>query len=341
MKNRVGLYLPFGGFVVLLGLYTGYWFYAKSRIQSELAAWMDSQVAAGYSIEQDLVRVSGFPYRFAVEINALAIDAPAADGDWSAEIETITAHAMPFNLAHWIIQFDGTSRLNTVSDTNCTYEWVSDKTLLSIRANRRGVTQSVGAEIENLSITTIEGEQAQLESIERVVFNAMLDDDDHMRARMSLSGMTAEETRLDPRMIQAFGTRIDTVDLDIAVSAWSALAQQGDVLDWHRSNGSIRIENASLGWGPAQLSGTGDLAVDARALPEGRISVRITDPEALAEALVNGGIVAEGNPEEALRLATMMAPRSPEGVSLPLRIQAGAVYFGPVRLGTLVDEEAR
>jgi hypothetical protein len=64
--------------------------------------------------------------------------------------------------------------------------------------------------------------------------------------------------------------------------------------------------------------------------------LRVTDPDTLAEALVEAGLIPEQN-REALRVAAMMAPRGPEGVSLPFRIRDGGVYLGPARLGGLED----
>ena len=96
----------------------------------------------------------------------------------------------------------------------------------------------------------------------------------------------------------------------------------------------MQIVQAELEWGPAQLSGEGDLTLDRQARPDGRISLRIADPDALTEALIEGEVIAAAN-GEALRLATMLAPRSSDGVSLPFTLRDGAIYLGPVRLGSL------
>ena len=53
-------------------------------------------------------------------------------------------------------------------------------------------------------------------------------------------------------------------------------------------------------------------------------------------ALVGAGLIPQEN-EEALRLAAMMAPRGPEGVSLGFRLRDGGVYLGPVRIGRLAE----
>ena len=114
----------------------------------------------------------------------------------------------------------------------------------------------------------------------------------------------------------------------------AALARGANAFAWRDSGGALRIVESELEWGPAHITGTGDFTIDSRARPDGRLSLRITDPDALADALVEAGIVPAEN-QDALRLAAMMAPRGPDGVSLPLRIHEGGIYLGPVRLGSL------
>jgi hypothetical protein len=139
---------------------------------------------------------------------------------------------------------------------------------------------------------------------------------------------------LEADVARTFGETASMARIDLEVTQWETLARGANALAWRDAGGALRIAESELEWGPAHLTGSGDFTIDDLARPDGRLSLRITDPDRLADALVESGVVAREN-EQALRLAAMLAPRGPDGVSLPFRIHDGGIYLGPVRLGAI------
>lgn len=336
MKIRASYMFVIVGVISLLLLYTGYWFYARSVIEQEVAAWIEDQEAAGYEIDYADLRIVGFPYRFQISASSPDIRAPEMDGGWHARWQTLNANALPYDFSHWIVQLEGPMLIETDRAATSVLELTADGARISLVSNEDGETVRVGAELDQLVVNALSGPAPDLQSVDMLRLTGQVEEGDLLRMRLEASGLGVSSDALEPQISQAFGDHADLARLDITVTQWSALAREGDAAAWSRSEGQVQIARAELEWGPAHVTGVGDFTLDRQARPDGRLSLSIADPDALADALVRGGLIPEEN-EQALRLATMLAPRSEDGVSLPFRIREGGIYLGPVRLGDLED----
>ena len=331
MRAQLKFILPIAGIVLLLGAYSGYWFYAAGRVGEEMRAWILDKEEAGYEIEYSDLRVSGFPYRFQIQLSEPHFRAPPSDGGWDARLAGVKANALPYDFSHWIVSFEGP----LVLDSGDVLEINASSARMSRKSGRDGRTQRIGAEIRDLTMRAISGEPPAIEAIDALVLSGVVGEDDSLRVRMEASGLRARPANPDePGLTRAFGESGQLARTELIFTEWSALARDGNAAVWSQAGGRMQIVQAELEWGPAQVSGEGDLTLDRQARPDGRISLRIADPDALTDALIEGEVIAAAN-GEALRLATMLAPRSSEGVSLPFTLRDGAVYLGPVRLGSI------
>ena len=332
MRAHMKFILPVAGIVALLVIYSIYWFYAAGKVDEAVGAWIEEKQALGYEIAYTDLRVRGYPYRFQVEAEGIEISAPASDGGWSGQLTQMQANALPYDFSHWIVSFGGPMRIRSDREI----ELNASAARLSIQTNENGDTVRIGAEIEALHAQAITGEPVKVEYIDRFVLGGSVEPTDSLRVRVQADGVRISDTAASADITRAFGAEGDTLRADFEVTQWAALAREGDAGVWRNAGGALQIHEAALAWGPAQLSGQGELVLDAEAQPDGRLSMRIADPDSLALALVNAGLIPQEN-EEALRLAAMMAPRGPEGVSLPFRLRDGSVYLGPIRIGRLAE----
>ncbi|WP_417467220.1 DUF2125 domain-containing protein [Maricaulis sp.] len=327
---------PALGVLAVLVLYTAYWLHAKSTIEREVGVWIARQESAGYAIEQDRLRITGFPYRFQVEVTAPQFQAPQSDGGWTARLDMLKAHALFYDFRHWIIEFDGPLWLDYDAGTPTSLEIDASLALVSLVSNSVGETVRIGAEFDDLLIETRSGEAPGIEAVGKLLFSGLVAEDNTLRIRLEATGLSISEDAVSPEVGRTFGRGADLARMDLTVTEWATLASDADAGAWSRAGGQLQIAESALEWGPAHLSGVGEFTLDRMAQPDGRLSLHITDPDALADALVQAQLVPAEN-EQALRLAAMMAPRGPDGVALPFRLRDGGVYLGPVRLGDLDD----
>lgn len=328
--------LPVIGVFALFALYTAYWLHAKSTIEDQVGVWIARQESAGYVIEQDRLRVTGFPYRFQVELTAPRVHAPQSDGAWFARLDMLKAHALFYDFKHWIVEFDGPLWLEYGNAPATTLQLDAELALVSLVSNSVGETIRIGAEFDGFTVTAVSGDAPDVESIDRLLLSGLVTEDDTLRVRFEATGVSTSPSAFTPDVRRAFGNTAELARMDLSVTHWATLANDADAGAWSRAGGQLEIAESALEWGPAHLSGVGEFTLDQTTQPDGRLSLRITDPDALADALVQSKLVPAEN-EQALRLAAMMAPRGPEGVALPFRVRDGGVYLGPVRLGDIAN----
>ncbi len=336
MTDRLRFILPFGGILLVFALYSIYWFVASSQIRGAVEAWVTDQEAAGYVIEREALTVSGYPYRFQITFREPRITAPQSDGGWHAELAALQAHAVPYDLSHWIIRFEGPAFVNDLNGPGGRIELGASDARVSLVYNETGETERVGAELIDFTVLTRAGDAPGIQSVSALYLNGIVAPDNTLHVRIMAEDIVAAPGVFSEDVQRAFGYRLDEARMEFSVTQWAALAHNADARAWSRAGGLLDITDAALHWGPADLTAVGEFSMDEFARPDGRMSLRVTDPDTLAEALVEAGLIPEQN-REALRVAAMLAPRGPEGVSLPFRIRDGGVYLGPARLGGTPD----
>jgi len=330
--SRLPLLFPFALLALVIAVHGAYWVFMSGEIRAAADAWIEEQEAQGYDVSHEGLTVSGYPFRFSVRAVAPALTAPEAAGGWSIASDRVAASAQFYNLNHWILVLDGRGELATQIDgAPARYQIEAASARLSL-TGENGANTRIGAEAEALTVTALEGPEPAFARIERLAMAGVLSDNDVLRLRVDMTGADTGEGVMPERVLGAFGGRADEIRLHADVTVWSALAGSGDPLAWTSGGGALEVNQAMLDWGPAQISGSGRLRLDERLSPEGRLSVVVSNPERLAGALVAAGLVNEEQ-AQALRLAALMAPPRQEGIALPLRLQDGAVFLGPARLG--------
>jgi len=331
---RWKLIAPFLVLAVLVAGYTAYWMYAAGEVRRWAVNWIAEQEADGYEIAHGRMRVSGYPLRFTLDVVDPEIEAPASEGGWMAQFDRLSASAMPWNFNHWIVSIGGPLMLAVETGQGPgLYRGDAESAQLSLSTSSSG-TQRIGIELESLVLDAIEGPQPAITALERFVLSGDLDDEDRMAARLDAEGVSFARALVDAELGEVFGTNTDLARFDGAITQWSALARSGDAAAWARAGGALTIGRSQLNWGPARLGGTGELTLDRTLRPAGRLSVVISDPDTLVEAMVEAGLVQTGQ-GDALRLAAMMAPRREGGIALPLRFQDGGIFLGPARIGSV------
>ncbi len=330
-RTRRLVFAPFAVGLVLLAAYTAYWVYAAGEIRKTLETSIGAHEADGYQIDYERLSVRGWPLRFDVRALEPVIQAPLSEGGWRFAAPEIAGGALPYDLNHWIVAARSPAMLETrIQGERARYRLEAETARISVSAED-GVTNRLGAEMDALTVTTLEGPPALVEQLEGLRLTGGVGADDAMTLRLQASAVRFAPNVLEPGVRDAFGAEADLFRLDAALSNWSALAADGDAGLWARRGGRLVVRGAQLVWGPARLEGDGDLTLDAQARPDGRLSVTVSDPEALVDALVAGRLIS-ADQGEALRLAALMAPRRDGGVALPFRLQNGGVFLGPARL---------
>jgi len=332
--SRLALYIPFAALAGLVLLHAVYWNITARTIQSEAEAWIADKTEAGYAITQRTLKVRGYPFRFTIHMTQADVSAPASDGGWRVQLDHGAATAQFYNLNHWIITLGEQTVLEApTAEGPARYALAAEDARFSLIA-RQGVTRQIGGEVLGLSITAQTGPAPVFDRIERFAMIGRISDANEFVSGFEVEGAALNPAQLNDNLQAAFGTQVDRIRLDSALTEFDALAESGDPLAWARAGGQLTIRQTQLDWGPAALMGSGDVTLDRQIRPEGRLSVVVSDPESLITALEEARLVYDEQ-GAALRLAAMMAPRRDTGIALPFRLQDGGLFLGPARIGSV------
>ncbi|GJL96780.1 MAG: hypothetical protein DHS20C06_05970 [Hyphobacterium sp.] len=320
--------VPVLAILVVFGAYSAYWVYARGQIEAYVDNWETAQMEAGFTIEHSNVRVGGFPYRFSVSADDIVMRAPERDGGWMIEVNSFEANALPYDFTHWIISLGDTMQLE---QNGAGLALMAEHARFSI-SGTDGITQRIGAEIDNLEIAGLGDARSTVSGLSSLRLNAVTTDDGVMAIRLHLEGVDLVASEIDPTLASSFGDYISQLRADFTISQWNALAETADLAAWSNAQGLFRLRQFQTDWGRLNLSADGEMALDGRLRPAGRLSLNLLDPEAVVDALIESGAISREN-SGALRLVAQSAPRDEDGTAIPLSFRNGGIYFGPVRLG--------
>ncbi|HAQ34622.1 MAG: hypothetical protein CMF74_10840 [Maricaulis sp.] len=333
--RRIGIparfLMPFVGVLVVLVAYTVYWIYAQGQIRQSTLNWIDQQRASGYEITHEPVRIGGYPFRFEVRLSGISASTPGNDAGWSLQDGSVVAVAMPYDFAHWIAEIRDPVTLDLRGEGQYVLSAASAR--MSIRAGSAS-TQRIAIEIDDLDVETRSGNAASIRSMEHFRLISELTEDNTLQTRLAAGGLTIGDVVFDDDLLDELGHDIAALRLDLTVTQWSELARDARADLWREAGGVVEVGESGIDWGSVTMQAEGRVGLDAGDYPEGRVSLFILDPEALADVLVTSGIVS-GDNENALRLLAQSAPRGERGTAVPLTLRRGGVYLGPVRIGNL------
>jgi hypothetical protein len=332
--SRLSLYVPFALLAVAILVHAVYWVMMSGRIHQSAQAWIEDKIEAGYAIEYSAMTVRGYPFRFTLHLSDNDVSAPASAGGWRISVEHATASAQFYNLNHWIVGLDERVVLDTVIGAeDAQYELLSEQAQFSLMT-RNGVTRQIGAEITGLTVQALSGPQPLASAVDRLAMTGRMSETGELLSGFIVEGLRFDASRLDNPLQAAFGETVQLLQLDSVLTEFDTLSLEGDPLAWTRADGRLIIRQTRLDWGPAALTGSGEVTLDRQIRPAGRLSVVVSDPESLISALEDARLVYDEQ-GAALRLAAMMAPRRDEGIALPFLLQDGGLFLGPARIGDL------
>lgn len=319
---------PILAILVAFGLYSAYWFYARSQIQSYVESWEAEQVAAGYEVEHTDIRVGGYPYRFSVAAEEVVIRAPETEGGWMLTLDSFEANALPYDFSHWIVSLGENFSLQRAGEGMA---FSASSARFSI-AGDGNVTNQIGISLEDLTVQGTGNAQPGFTSASAIGLSAATRETGEMRVQVQLDEVQLVADAVDPILVNSFGDRVEIMRADFILTEWPELARSVDLAAWAAVSGQFTLRGFEIDWGRLNMAAEGQLMLDPELRPSGRLSLNLLDPEAVVDAIIESGSVSRES-AGALRLVAQSAPRSDTGTSIPLSFRNGGVFFGPVRLG--------
>lgn len=320
--------------VILAALYGGYWFVGSHLLQGQLDKWVAEERAAGRQADFGVLKVQGFPSRFDIRAENIALYNPQTGMGWTAPEAELAALA--YQPQHYIAVLPQTQVIRapgadigiTSQDMRASLVFSPGPSFVLDRMSfvSKGLAVEPGAPelrtgAADLRIATQRA--AGTDYGHRLGFEAL---------GLIVPEFILEQLRSAPTELPA---TMDRVHLD-------AVVDFDRRLDRHVLNGprpeisKIKLEDLSLSWGPIGFAVTGDVTVLADGTLTGPIELSIRGMTQLFDIATAAGLLPAERRRMVEGMLSMVAKPDASGTAkLSFEAKNGTLHLGPLALTAL------
>ena len=313
--------------VVLMALWSGYWFVGRSAVETATTGFFDGAAQRGFIAEKSGHQIAGFPNRFDLTVTDPRLADPRTGLEWTAPFVQI--FSLSYKPWHLIMAFPPEQVITSPTD--------------------RIVVQTTG----KLQASLIVKPNPDLVLDRTTVVGSGLSFVSDQSGRLAMDEFRFA-TRLDPTRTHTHEIGVEILGLlpDAAVSAAlpdlpaqierlriDAFAGFSAPID--RNVGQTRPEltqilmrEASLSWGELSVFVSGDLEVQ-NGIPEGQLDLRVEGWRNLVGLMTASGLVKPEVGPTVERMMEVYALQTGDAavLNVPLIFSAGQMRLGPLPLG--------
>ncbi len=321
---------------VLALLYGAGWFHLSARFGQAVAAWLDAQQAQGVAIARAGIARGGFPLRLEARVLAPKVDFAAGGKTWTWTPDRAVFSAAPWALDRVRLDLSGAHALASAASDGARFAARADE--LAVDATLRGA-RAVALDLAGVRIE-ISGAGETL-GVARVDARWRLADvapADHMGESQSFA-LAAEGLRPPERARLPLGPTI--AHLKISGRVMGELTSirpgmgPGALGTWRDGGGTVELSDLAARYGALAATGEGTIALDGEMQPVAALTARIEGFSETLDALRATGAIRPRDAATAKLVLGALATRQADGrlrLSVPLTVQDGALFAGPVAL---------
>ncbi len=312
-------------------LWFGYWFVGSRALQAGIEQWFAARRAEGWVAETSDITVRGFPNRFDATLSGIELADPDTGLAWTAPFFQMLA--LSYRPNHLIAV------------------WPHEQTLMTPWQRIEATTTEMRA-----SVVLDDGADLALNRVALVAEDLQLDSSAawsvaaqgvRFATRRRPGSLSAHEVGFDATGLSPGAGLRDRLDPARALPPEIGRLHLDATIDfdapWNRhalaaarpQPTQVTLGDLSAEWGGLKLSAAGDLDVDTRGVPAGRIVVSATNWREMLELAVTAGALPASLATTVERTLEALATLAGGGDTLdvPLIFAGGRVSVGPMPLG--------
>ena len=338
LSRSTRIVFPLVILAILAAAYAGYWYWLASRLDAGIDEWIATSRAQGYQVSHGRVTHGGFPLRVEARLDQPLVARQERGIDWEWRAEGL-AVAMPVHRYDEIVLRSlGASRLSYKAAKGAANSALEKRTILTpSQAEVRFVYDAVGVKTLDLAWKGIAIAQEGTAPVHLALLSLR-------QSAVTPSGtkgpgifvaVRVESMQIPGLARTPLGGRIGLLEAQGTIDGPLSEAPVPQALTrWRDAGGILDLTRLQLVWGAMRVAGSGTLALDEAARPMGAFSLRIAGYNWLIDQFVTAGKLAPAHAELARSALAALAQErgNQEGVPVPIRIQSGRVFLGPVRV---------
>lgn len=311
------LIFMFGLVGLLFAAYTAYWFYARGQLEDGVLEWIGEERARGVAIDYTSLDMKGYPYRFALHVDAPTYRDPSGV-QWSGE--TLQLVMQPWDWNHVIGRAPGRSDI-AIAGRSVQAD-LGEKSVGSLSWTKDGLNR-LSVQLDDATMVDDLGDTWTARDFQ-LHLRPPADDPDALQVvlqweRLGLPAVVEAAPYLG-QDIQASRLLIEVFDAFPVINSGRGLRE------WATLGGKADVAQLILNWGPLQFGATADLTLDVDARVDGVINVRLDDGEDLIEAMLGSGMEPESFAQASMAI-TLLGGASEDGGFLPLTVRDGEIRY--------------
>jgi hypothetical protein len=335
--------LPVALFALALAGYGWWWQVVGDSLRTNVTNFQAQQAALGREVKWDAFDVNGFPYRVLGTVSAMQLMAPDRGASYTGE--RIVVHLEPFSLNRIAFSLEGQHRVFYARERWIEATARADKALVTLAEDRGGQHAELDIGVltgkakfddkdVNFIVEMARGGLTLIDATEREAF-----------ARVDLLARL-KNVALQGNIELPLGSAIAWLDLDIGAKLPGNMAETPGtdlVAAWRATGTPLEIRRFELEWGGVSVAASGEMKLDQNALPEGRLTLTLGNHPRILDLLRDNAMITPETQTLARKVLDVLAFMSGDEkrrVSVPLRIEKGAVYLGPAVVARLMPEPA-
>lgn len=327
-------FMLIGALVTVAVGYSWYWHSVAENIRADVPEFMKIARKAGYLVDLAEPDVSGFPYRLIVNFPTLDLASRRGDGPgqagWRLHTEGVTGYAQPWNLSHVIVEFSNSLAFSWRDHTQVIE---SERAVLSLSLDGDALHR-LSLEAEGVSVSSPAGDS--LWTAGRLQAHMQPRRDGNEAAAGTQISLKVENVDLPEQMSGVLDRQVQLVRAAGLLNDWTpSFGRMPGLGEWADNGGTMVLDDFEVSWQPLEIEGSGVLALDATRRPEGSIHASLRGHGALVDLLEATDILSPGKAaatRAALGMLQSSQPPSGGRLTVPIELQSGRLYLGPIKL---------
>lgn len=321
--------------------WTGFWFYARHQALTALDGWRSDLEKTGYRISYDTPRFSGYPLSVHARIADASIEAP--DGKWGWNGPMVDVRMRPWDPSTYIAALSGQQDFR--------FKDARGEQKLSFRASESlfRTSLTLAGKLDRLDLQVRDAVLTGIDGNETVIANAAGRFAGKDGSLVPAKGAAVPPTDISIRIkgIKLPETFKSPLGRDVSQLAFHATLNEGipgaplrEALEqWRKNGGSIDLSWATLDWGPLSAEAGGTIAIDREMRPVLKLKTEFRNLDGTMKVLADAGLVRRDMVKLA-EIGVKLMGRVPEGggpvaVPLPVEINEGQLYLGPIAVASI------
>lgn len=322
--------------VTVVALWWGLWLLAASQYRHVINGWIESGRASGYEITYDRSELFGFPHHVVLRFvnvhwkNTENIIFHAAD---------IDIGATPWQWQKFTAKFKNHVEIDApLGADGAALVLGGEEGRAYVELDPQGYWQLSRISLTHAQLGQIPNYIALADKLEASAERPLRMPKDHTEPGLTLTA-SAENVTLPENIPSPFGLQMKKLDVNMRIMGLVPDFRKKESVDaWNKDSGVVEFDNLHMDWGPLNMKAKGTMGFDDDLQPEGAFIGSLTDHAQVLKALMEHNYIAKR--QEAMMTSALNLFAKPSkfnnnpGIELPIAVQLGGLFLGPVKIFT-------